>query len=188
MPFADWSPLSRRLIAVLLAALVLMLLVNNLVIPVAGVFERQARRIAELETNYARFAQAASGRQALEEQARRLAADTSWRRRLMVAGSEAEAATALQQFVRSTATAAGLQLLSFEPVQTPGAYGFKRPGVRVELQGSSAAFATFLESLHNAQQLLATDNVWLRAQSPGGDQLQIRMELIGYWMGEGAAS
>lgn len=181
MIFADWSPMSRRLIAVSLGALSLVVVVNALVLPVTNAFSLQGSRISELEAQYVRFAQSATKKPRLAVQTSKLQADQRWRKLLIAAPSESEAAAALQNRVRQAAGTAKLELQSFQPMQGTAAYGFKRPGLRLELQGSSQALASFLETLRHGPELLTAEDVWVHSQSGKSDQLQVRMELYGYW-------
>lgn len=180
--FADWSPWSRRIIAVGLLGVLVMLGVNGVILPVVGAFARQSEQISGLEDHYARFARVALEKPGLEARFKAMAADQAWRGRLVSGATVPDAGTDLQQRIRSAAGAADIELQSFEPLQPTPENGFTRLGVRIEIQGTSDRLAMFLETLHNDPALLLFDNVSLRSQGGGaGARLQARFEVYGFW-------
>lgn len=182
--FSGWSLLTKRILAVALLGLAIVLSLDVVVLPVAGAFMRQGERISQLERNYALFAQAAARRPVLEAEVKRLGADHTWRRRLVDAPSEPEAHSALQQRIRQAADASGIEVQSFEPLGSQHVQGFTKVGVRVEIRSNTEAMARFLEAVEGAPELVVFESVVLRTRGTGNphDKLQVRADLAGYWL------
>jgi hypothetical protein len=161
-------PIGRqgRILAASLALLTLAVLWIGVVAPVVDWYRERGARLNELYARAAREHALIATLPAMQKQAVEAAKTPT--RAVLSGNTDAIAGAALQEQVRTMATAAAADLTSIEtlPVEQAGAY--RRIGVRVELTAKLPVVVDLLKAIDDAQPSMLADDVHLTATPTGG--------------------
>lgn len=175
-----------------LAALVLVLALPvlswlGLAVPLLAAHAESEREIAELTAKTDRLAALAATREDLTRQKEALAARRQHGGLLLAGASEALAAAALQNTIKTAVARAGGELRSTQPLTTSEEKGFRRISVRALLSTDGEGLRILLHAIDSARPLLVVETLEVRGRAvsrQGGEpeepQLDIRIDVTGF--------
>ena len=161
-------PIGRqgRILAASLALLTVIVLWIGVVSPVVDWYEARAAQLNELYARAARERALIDTLPALQKQAADAAKTPT--RAVLSGSTDAIAGAALQEQVRTMATAAAADLTSIETLPAEQAGAYRRIGVRVELTAKLPVIVDLLKALDDAQPSMLADDIHLTATPTGG--------------------
>lgn len=177
-------------LALLLAGLGLVYAV--LVAPVLASYDDTRQRLAEQRELLSRYLAVAGGREALEKRVQGLRERQAGSGAFLSGKTEALAAAALQDRVRSIMQRAGGDVRSIQNLPSEGKDGLTRIGLRVQVVATIRDVRDILHELETGRPLLFVEDLNLRGRLTRGednrptvqDDLLVRMSLVGYRLGE----
>ncbi len=187
------SPMQSRILAVLLALLVLAVVVRVLVVPVWTTYSDNRDAIEQVEDSITRFSRLSTQLDTLQSAVTSLVETDELARYVLAQESEPLAAAALQERVKSAVTNSGGKLTSTQVLPTEVDQGFKRIIVNVRMAVSMDALQRALYALENDLPYLLADNIVILSRSNRKrrrptdvvDQLDVRLNLYGYMRDSG---
>jgi len=166
-------PIGRqgRILAASLAVLTLAVAWIGIVSPVLDWYGERSARLNELYARAARERALIDTLPALQKQATEAAKTPT--RAVLSGGTDAIAGAALQEQVRTMATAAAADLTSIETLPAEQAGAYRRIGVRLELSARLPVLVDLLKAVDDAQPSMLADDIHLTASLTGGVNLPI---------------
>lgn len=156
-------------------------------LPLLDSFAEGERDIAELSAKAERLAAAAAAKDEWLAQKEALAARRERGGLLLAGASEALAAAALQNTIKTAVARAGGELRSTQPLTTSEEKGFRRIAVRALLTTDAEGLRTLLHAVDAARPLLFVEALEVRGRAvsrrdgePEEPQLDIRIDVTGF--------
>lgn len=155
-----------RILAASLALLTLVVAWIGIVSPVLDWYGDRSARLNELYARAARERALIDTLPALQKQA--IEAAKTPTRAVLSGSTDAIAGAALQEQVRTMATAAAADLTSIETLPAEQAGAYRRIGVRVELTAKLPVIVDLLKAVDDAEPSMLADDIHLTATPTGG--------------------
>jgi general secretion pathway protein M len=163
-----------RLLAAGLAVLVLLAVWLGIFAPVLDWYGARAARLDSLRDRAAREAALIETLPALKQQAAAAAAQPT---RAVLAGStDAVAGAALQEQVQTMANAASVVLTSTDQLPAEQVAGYRRIGVRIEMNAQLPVIVALLRAVEEAQPSMVVDDIHLTATPVGPQNVQLPLD------------
>jgi general secretion pathway protein M len=158
-----------RILAAGLALLVLLVLWVGVLSPVLDWYDARAARLDDLRLRAAHEQALIDALPALKKAAAAAAAQPT--RAVLTGNTDAVAGAALQEQVQTMASAASVTLTSTD--QLPG---YRRIGVRIEMNAQLPVIVALLKSIEEAQPSMVVDDIHLTATPVGPQNVQLPLD------------
>lgn len=163
-----------------------------LVAPVLASYDDTRQRLTEQRELLSRYLAVAGGREALERRVQQLSQRQAGSGAFLSGKTEALAAAALQDRVRSIMQRAGGDVRSIQNLPSESRNGLTRIGLRVQVVATIRDVRNILHELETGRPLLFVEDLNLRGRLTRGEDnmptvqhnLLVRMSLVGYRLGE----
>lgn len=180
--------LQRRILAAGLLLLLLAVVVRVFVVPVWSTYLSNRDAIVQMEDSVARYSRLSSQIDTLRLAIEELEEADDLDRYALAQESEALAAAALQERIKSVVTKSGGTLSSTQVLPADSQSGFKRISVSVRMGVSIGALQRVLYDLENDLPYLLADDIVILARGAGkrrrapqaADMLDVRFKLYGF--------
>ncbi|RDD63066.1 type II secretion system protein GspM [Ferruginivarius sediminum] len=188
-PIPRWA---RRVAAVLLLLAAEGLVYVAVIAPVVASYDDTRQRLGEQKELLSRYLAVAGGRESLEKRVQALRERQSNSGAFLYGKTEALAAAALQDRVRSVMRKAGGDVRSVQNLPAESADGLTRVGLRVQVVANIRDVRTILHELETGDPLLFVEELDLRGRLQRGEddkptvseELLVRLSVVGYRLGE----
>ena len=184
----------RRILAVLVLVLVVVLAVRLILVPIWTTYADNRDAIAQYQDDIVRYSRLSSQVAELQSAIDELQQSDDLVRYVLPQESEPLAAAALQARVKSVVTSSGGTLTSTQVLPTEPEQGFKRIIVNVRMAGSTDVLQRVLFELESGLPYLIADDIVILSRARGKrrraaapvDRLDVRFSLNGYMRDIGA--
>lgn len=180
------SSTQRRLLALAILAVVLVVIYAATVVPLRALNRHHLETIERLETRLAILQRSVATDASLRARHAQLQKAMAANRQYLKSETDALAAADLQGIVKRIATRNATELLSTQILPATEESGFTRVALKVRMRGLLDNLVKAFHGLETGQPYLFLDNVGIRKltirrfQNAAGDQLDVDFELIGY--------
>jgi general secretion pathway protein M len=163
-----------RILAAGLALLVLLVLWIGLLSPLLDWYGARAARLEDLRLRVAHEQALIGALPALRKAAAAAAAQPT--RAVLSGSTDAVAGAALQEQVQAMASAASVTLTSTDQLPAEQVAGYRRIGVRIEMNAQLPVIVALLKSIEEAQPSMVVDDIHLTATPVGPQNVQLPLD------------
>lgn len=173
------SPVTRRIVAVGLLVIAVLLLLNLVVLPLTDRYSARQTEIADARRQLASYRQILARGPALKQRAEQIRRDPSRRRGFLTAASPALAGARLENMLKAIVQKNGGTMRSTR-MQPQTGDGPERVRVTLDFTAHPEALLTIIQRIENAVPWLIVDNAQIRAMPPrsgGPATMNARMDV-----------